>query len=280
MIERLAVIGNSHVACLKQGWDRVAEEFASIRITFFAARASGLLGLGYENGRLVPRNKAVGAALSATSGGKEEINLGEFDALLIYGAGFDAAIWPDKHRFSLQAQQRALRDSIEGTTCAHILGLLKNRYHGRIFVGHCPLHGLKGPSRPSDNTIYHQALVRIQKEILAPWDARLIPQPEETIVLGARTDIQYCRGAVRLSVGLANDGHGFDAEDRTHMNGDFGELWLCNFFRVVETGEFVDESKIWKWLAFPRGRSWLQKSLGLLGRKNAYVPQYARVARR
>jgi len=66
---KLCIIGNSHLAAIKLGWDQVGAEFPWLQPQFFGARADALLDLHAEGGRLVPATPDLAAKIAYVSGG-------------------------------------------------------------------------------------------------------------------------------------------------------------------------------------------------------------------
>ena len=53
---KICVLGNSHIASLKNGWDRVGQKYPDIELVFFGARGAGLDGLELDGKALVAAN--------------------------------------------------------------------------------------------------------------------------------------------------------------------------------------------------------------------------------
>jgi len=71
---RICIIGNSHVGALKEAWDDIGSDHASLDVTFFAARGDRLKDLVVNGNTL--RADGPGATplkkfMAFTSGGRE-----------------------------------------------------------------------------------------------------------------------------------------------------------------------------------------------------------------
>src|ERR1700748_2002214 len=85
----ICVIGNSHTAAFKQAWDNRAPAVADgVSLTFFAARSQYLDTLVYEPGAFVSRDPELSERLRLTSGGKDRIDLADYDAFVLIGMGY------------------------------------------------------------------------------------------------------------------------------------------------------------------------------------------------
>jgi hypothetical protein len=82
---RICVLGNSHVASLKLGWDSLKTQYPNVDITFFANRQRRMEALQVEKGKLVPDNEALKTAIAYTSNGLTSIDSRKFDLYLLYG---------------------------------------------------------------------------------------------------------------------------------------------------------------------------------------------------
>ena len=84
---RIAVLGNSHVACLKGAVD--IANFETPELIFFAARGKKLRHLQHRDHVIYSDNEQVSRTLRFTSGGSESITVDQFDGFLIMGVDAD-----------------------------------------------------------------------------------------------------------------------------------------------------------------------------------------------
>lgn len=227
---RLCVIGNSHVASLKKAWDNFAEPPPDLRLTFFACRGRHLFWLTARDGCLscdVPELKQI---LSFTSGGASEIRVSEYDQFLIYGSEARPYFTSPTEVFSRAAVVQSVNDSVGGTLAYHLLRQLRRLTDKPVYIGHCPLPGAPEVRSRQKPTTYVDGIAFVNRVFYGALHSELVPQPIETIVNGMATDPIYVRGATRLAVGDALDDLPQPVTDLSHMNGEFGELWLTRFF--------------------------------------------------
>lgn len=226
---RICVIGNSHIASLKGGWNIIgAGKPPRLEITFFGHRANRLDGLEVVDGLLRPDNEDLERSLAFTSGGATSIDPGRYDHILLYGMGALPWILPTDVVYSHEVLKRAAGDLSSDTLSMRTLNKLRRIYDGPVHLGHEPLPALE-PVGEGTAAAYVNGMERLNALVYGPINARLWTQPVETIVNGQNTSLSYSAGSKRLAVGAnrGDDPHGDD--DRIHMNHHFGALWLQAF---------------------------------------------------
>lgn len=238
---KLAIIGNSHIACLKSAWDRM-EEMRDPEIVFFGARGRNLFDMRIEDGRLAAGTPNLLRSIRHTSG-RDSIDPKEFDAFLIFGCYAEPIYLDDLRDYSRALRNQYLRDMSEGRLYHQILGLISSVSDCPVFVGHVPLPAadLDRLADQSTERLRH-ALDTLEGEILAPLGARLVRQPPDTIVNGANTAMQYATGSYRLDIGSEGALNHREGEIK-HMNADFGEKWLRRFLAHDLQADIDDGSR-------------------------------------
>jgi hypothetical protein len=226
---RLCVVGNSHVASLKKAWDELSGHHPDVQITFFACRGWHLFKMTARDGCLSCDSAALRQILSFTSGGSSEIRMTDYDQFLIYGSDARPYFTSPGEVFSRAVLMQSVYDSVGGTLAYHLLRQLRLLTDKPVYVGHCPLPGATAVrSRPKPQT-FLDGIAFVNRVFYGPLNAELVPQPVETIVNGMATDPVYARGATKLAVGDALDDVAQPETDLSHMNGEFGKLWLTQF---------------------------------------------------
>ncbi len=86
-MRRYCFVGNSHVAALKLGWDRLRKQFADVELDFFAGPQKSMDETSRVGARLVPTDR-VREFFRHTSGGQEEIDLARYHHLVLVGMTF------------------------------------------------------------------------------------------------------------------------------------------------------------------------------------------------
>ena len=90
-MKRVCVLGNSHLAAVKLGWNQRAAAHPDLHCDFFGAPKNGMAEVAFEDGLIVPQNEAVRAAFAMTSGGRESVQLRDYDCVVAVGLGFSMA---------------------------------------------------------------------------------------------------------------------------------------------------------------------------------------------
>ncbi|EYD74135.1 hypothetical protein Rumeso_04334 [Rubellimicrobium mesophilum DSM 19309] len=260
------MIGNSHVGALKLAWDALRTSPQACELTFFAQRQARILDLLSKGNRLVPSSKQQRAQLKLTSGGLGEIDTAAYDIFLVYGLYPSPSLTEDGRRYSQAVREAAVLDRALGSGTYEMVQRLRAITPKLILVGLSPLRAnvpdtssrtvqhlraitrkpmLMGLSRLRTNSAgsalppplmpYRDTIDILDRRVFAPLDARLIPQPAETIVDGRATDAKYTIGSRRLSAG--SKGAFYPDQDNGHMNEAYGRVWLLNLQRhLVEQG--------------------------------------------
>jgi hypothetical protein len=220
---KLCVIGNSHLAAIRLGWDTVSSEFPGLEMTFFGARADALKDLQAKGGRLVPANADLAAKLAYTSGGQSEIELGRFDAAMLVGMNYIPPM-PTHAGHSQAVRALVARAAYDATLSGIVFAQV------RAAAPDLPVYIMPNPLRrraPGDDkgqavVSYAVRLADFQRGMGGP--VHVMGQPSETIVDELYTADAYGTGAIALDEGRGtrakNDG------DVSHMNGDYGALML------------------------------------------------------
>src|ERR1041385_7822935 len=85
----ICLIGNSHLAALAQAWrqDRLGAR-PEVSQVYFGMGGGYDWDLAFQDGVLLPKDEESKTAFQQTSRGRSSIVIGEYDALVIYGVGF------------------------------------------------------------------------------------------------------------------------------------------------------------------------------------------------
>ena len=85
---RVAVLGNSHLAAAKLGWDLIREEHSEFELTFFGAPGLMMGDLALDGMSLTPTTGRLRKKLASSSGGHDRITPSDFDRFILYGLQF------------------------------------------------------------------------------------------------------------------------------------------------------------------------------------------------
>ncbi len=224
---RICVLGNSHVACLKQGWDHVGARYPDLKVTFFASRQEGLKALRRDGDSLTPGNAALAKDLAFTSGGLDRVELAAYDVFLVHALGLAAP--PMDRRLSGAVQRQICKDALGRSLNRSLCGLIRSASASPICIGLNPQRGLveSGPSQ-RHRLFYGDTCAMLGGQIDLD-NTRLIEQPAQTLADGWHSRSELSRGSTRLDVGdrISNAAHPVD--ETVHMNTEFGCLYMENF---------------------------------------------------
>jgi hypothetical protein len=222
---RICVLGNSHVASLKQGLDTMGP--SDIAWDFFAAPARTLAGLERKGHKLVATTETLKKTIAYTSGGKTEIDIAAYDAFLVYGLRLRMPVV--EQRLSSAVQRQVCIDTLARTLNLRTFSLVRQATQAPIYVGHDPQEARTGEIATAAPGLAYGEVYEIMKAEILSRRASLIRQPQETFHDDWFTKERFSEGSTRLDIGRdpANPFH--DEDDNKHMNGDYGRIWLEHF---------------------------------------------------
>lgn len=230
---RIAILGNSHIGSLKRGADRLSAAENPHTLTFFGARGKLMRHLRAEGDCLIPTHEATESSIAHTSGGDRRIRVDAFDAFLLYGLDADPFFAPLDRFYSSAVMARAIADVAETTTLYRTLTTLRAITDKPVYLGHTPLRAAEPANLARETTAYERGIALLNETAFAPLRATMIPQPSETIVNGSRTLISFSKGSKRLAIGDERDDELHPEGDSSHMNDEFGALWLRRWFARI-----------------------------------------------
>lgn len=225
---KICIIGNSHAAALKLAWDGLAESDRDIELTFFAARGPETARYFRREGTtLLPTNKRLRTSITATSEGKDRIQIADYDAIWL--CGLNVRLQPVDASISQAVREALGHDSVATTPLAKLVELIRECSDIPLIACHNPL--LREPPTPEETGAvisYDEYFAMVADEV-RKLGAVLLRQPEETFSAPIFTKAQYSIGSVRLDTGAVNSGAEHPEQERKHMNAHFGALVLREF---------------------------------------------------
>ncbi|EEX13549.1 conserved hypothetical protein [Citreicella sp. SE45] len=224
---KLCIIGNSHVGALRTAWTSgLSDDFPGITITCFAQRGQGIAEMVVAEGRLLPANPYMKRTVEFTSGGLSEVVVAEYDAFLLYGLHEHGQETGDTW-YSSAVRAAALKDKVTGQGNHALLVKLRGLTDKPVWVAHDPLPALDPSGLVAAD--YDAELAEMQRLCYDPLQARLVPQPAETMVAGRATKLAFSKDSQPLAVGDDRDDRHHGADEIQHMNTAYGEIWLRAF---------------------------------------------------
>lgn len=229
---KLCILGNSHIASLKLGWEEIKLGQPEIQADFFAqAGNDGLATVVVKGGKLTSENKDVRKAFVRTYG-KEYLRIANYDSFLIYGAR-SRTYWPSGGFFSSACLDAAISDLTRETPAQLVLNALRQETDAPIYVGHTPLLAARTVRDRTASDSYQEGIDILNHRHYINFGAEFVGQPTETMVNGRATAPEYSWGVKKLSAAVGIDDAVSDLNDNTHMNATFGALWLQKFFTTT-----------------------------------------------
>ena len=167
---RICVIGNSHMAALRDGWPLVEADHPGLRLSFFGLGQYGLRRTHAEDTRLVPDHASDRAGMRRACG-VEEIDTAGYDGFVLVGlwrglrwiemmlciasiasiAGRDGPDGglegPARMLVSFEAAEAAAHDALMRAPLPHVTGILRSMW------GDPPIYALPMPRLGADALI-------------------------------------------------------------------------------------------------------------------------------
>jgi hypothetical protein len=216
---RLAILGNSHTACLLHALNARPDLGRGLDITFYAALGRLMNDFALEGGCLAPQTELLRNSLRTTSGGTDRIDPSQYDVVMTIGLHYNLQLVST--RVSQAVQQAVLRNLVHSSITWKLAGLLRQVSDIPIYVAHTPL-------RASDISVHNAHVITqvmpydtVLERTQAYWselDVQALRQPDHTRYRDVLTRRSYSRG----SRGLRGAGLLHGSDDRSHMNEEFG----------------------------------------------------------
>lgn len=228
---KIALLGDSHAACLITAMNESADEFIEGTTTVFAAPGRNMENLFLEGARLMPSTKSLRQNLEKSSGGQWSIDIEAYDAFVLMGLRY---IFPKLGaEFSSAVVQRVLAQSVATENHWRLVRLLRQVTDRPIFCGHKPLPSAD-PGEDSLGLIGYDDMFNHLKAATSDLDVTLLKQPAETRERGLFTVPEFAKGSRILKTGELHPDH-----DNRHMNSAFGAIFLANLKTALEAVELA-----------------------------------------
>ncbi len=252
------IIGNSHVASIKTGWDSLNGEFAStISPTFAAARGRGLLTFKRIGTTFRPTTELCEQELRFTSGGLEHIDVSNYELIVTVGLYLGRyrlvenlsrhrteELLPDelpRHLVSNEVQQLTIENAIRGSICTQFIRRLREATDGPIIALEQPMprQAVLFESKRKGRWRFAKKLGKAINEIWEHETARLegeyritvLNQPEATLTGARLTSDEFGIGSIRLQEGFS-EAH--RSNEYLHMNARYGEIVLRHLVKRLK----------------------------------------------
>lgn len=223
------MIGNSHIGCIKLGWDEVANDFPDTDLRFFASAGDRLREMEVRDSMLAaPNGSLLFERIFETSGGKSEIVPSEYDAFFIIGGW---KIWRLDNRTSSAVLKLYANETITGAMCCDIAFKIRSMTDKPIFVGHNPLKALPAGTvaKFEKNAMPYRRIVTEAEKAVSDGDIKVVRQPEETRSSEFSTLEVYAKGSRRL-----RGKHEHPDRELSHMNSQYGRIYTSALLKLVQ----------------------------------------------
>ena len=233
---KICIIGNSHIACLKFGWDLIKDGYPNDSITFFGAHHLYLFDTAVENGKIVPLTDTVRQSFKITSDGLDCIDLSDYDFVVLHGIMNDLLYFKGHYFFrnrfySEQVKDLHVQNMLNIHPALHMIRLVSSVSPIPLLVSHKPFRAFHIQSESVSQNDY-ETLVSAMSRDLGKLGAIFFEQPRETINNYHYTFISYAKSSMRLPP--HNQETDFHEEGEiNHMNSEFGEIYLHHLFRKI-----------------------------------------------
>lgn len=226
---KICILGNSHAAALKHGWDIVAGAYAGVTVNFYSMLGQNLGDLELDGRRLVLKEHGGARLRRFPEGISETVDLDLYDGFILHGLGL--RVRPlDAPGLSKAVRDAIVQDSVHETALWKLLNDIRKVSHAPVRVGPTPLLAAEKVKTRGPSEAYHGFLEKARSLCFDALEATVVTQPDDTIVNGRMTDPKFNTDVVPLKGNPAemertNERH----TDRDHMNPAFGAVMMARY---------------------------------------------------
>ncbi len=244
---QLCIVGDSHVAAIKQGWDQIEANWPDVNVRFLAKAANSLSGLVARGTRITLRGAGEKQLLEKTFG-YSAIDVAEIDSFLCAGMmpSIHALVqMQTTHKLACQAHPAeqyvseaayaaAYQDMFRDSLLAKVLDVLRQAgaRHGFVTLEPCRSSRLLEKQDHPIAGVYHELLSAGEGPVLAdllertvsrllPEGFSYLPPPADLTEQRLMTRREFSVGSTRLLTGQEHS-----ENDNKHMNGAYGAALL------------------------------------------------------
>lgn len=244
MTRRICVLGNSHTAALKGGWESGGGRPGLVP-DFFGALSSGMASLAFSDGQLLPQDPEAAAFFRSISGTGKGAIAADYDAFLLCGMGlFPVPVFQNYSRFATPSTRNSdaphyvsdaciddlLWDHIGRSMMLHCARLVRQVTDAPVFLAWQAFYAetlfdiewraaQMTPILENGDQPYVLARMKAVEDRLAAEGFQILHQPPETLAQGIMTRAEFSRGSVLFRQELTQQHR---ANDVFHMNSDYG----------------------------------------------------------
>lgn len=253
----VCIVGNSHVAAVKQAWtNRAPVLLPDVSVDFFSAGTSLLPKLTLDGKIWRCANELLREKIAYTSGGQDYIDLSRYDAFVVLGTGFGLDIPKFSEEYDIASETRApegellsrpcfaalleawfenslavqMADTIRSVSDRPILICAAPFLSERVLADEEPLRQQKRFQDREFLKFAVDAAKAAGENISARHDLSLIWQGEETVGIPGFTKAEYGLNPIRFTM----RGGKLPTVDRKHGNEDYGFIMLSTTLRRLD----------------------------------------------
>ena len=214
---KVAILGNSHVACLIMAHRQDPSLLGTdIDPVFFAAPGKGMSGMQLDGDRLVPASSELKDQIALTSGGLDAIRLPDFEAFILIAMGYMVPMVP--RSYSSAVIGKAMDRRIANSILWQLADRISEESDKPVLCGHIPL---SANAPVQDDLLSYEEVMALYGDRVEQRGLSLIRQPEETRRDDLFTKAEFTKGSRRLR---SEEAHPED--DISHMNAEYGAIYL------------------------------------------------------
>jgi hypothetical protein len=240
----ICLIGDSHLASLKLGWDAMQHNYQNIELTFFGAPHRIIDGLAVSGHALVATTDLLRRKFNDTSGGKSEI-AGDYDCYIVNGLGIaahrvlklygqcraESYAQDERQPISDECFHWAFYGCLRESRAVRIIGYLREITTAPIGLVPMPMRSTSSPNadveiieQNGDEASVATAFAATATRLSEDLNFSLLLQPEDTLAAPLRTNAIFSRAS------LLSAADEVESRDYTHMNANYGKLVLRKIF--------------------------------------------------
>ncbi|WP_139816205.1 hypothetical protein [Planktotalea arctica] len=254
MTSNLCVIGNSHVAALKDGWPPLDGLAHHVRADFFGCLKDGMKSFGEVGGKLGPCEPEAAAFFKGISMTGDFVVPEQYEAFVLTGMKFFpnylfrnyadfATPSTNNHAFARQFVSdetliEALWDELKDGMMLHTARTLRAHTDAPIFIVWQPFlsevlmqigwrEALYSPIIEAVDGAFITRIMAGLDQHLEAEGFQILRQPQETIKDGVMTDQRYSEGSKQFREGGGGEHRALDV---FHMNAAFGRACWEHWF--------------------------------------------------
>jgi hypothetical protein len=253
----ICLIGNSHVAAIKQAWtNRAPALLSDVTLDFFSAGTNLLPSFELDGKIWRCGNEMLREKIAYTSGGQDCIDLSRYDAFVVLGTGFGLDVPKFSQDYDIASESRAPEGKLlsgpcfaamieawfEDSLAVQMIGTIKSVSDKPALLCAAPHLSERvltdeEPDRSQErfkDTVFLRFVANAAKaagkKISARHGFELVWQDDETVGVPGFTKAVYGLNPIRFTM----MGGKLPAVDRKHGNEDYGLIMLNAILRRLD----------------------------------------------